>query len=483
MTAVRSVTEDGTAERVRALRGQGELQRGQRVGAACAGSATRPHRVHEGDQLVQVRGRVPLDVVGGEAGRQAVGRQSLDARGAVAGGNPQRGPRPRRARPSTRTRIRALRALSITPTAPSSNSRTISALSPPAAASALTARTSPTSQRAQSMSWTAMSTNRLPSRSLRPPWGCSRLRCEIRSSCTSPTPPAATIARARIQSGSKRRWNPTCSVHAGRLSRAQRLAPAGQVERDRLLAEDVPRAQGGPSDHLGVERRRRRDHDRLDGVVGRAPLRGSATTALPALSPGCVRPVRPGRPAAPAAPPAPARRGFVRGGGRSRRGPRPPRQGSPWTRRQPARRAGPRPSTDRATRRTKPPRDRWDRTRPPSLAGAPEQSPHGARPDVREHARQIVGGHAGRGGGARRGSDRGVRRRPHPHRALRPPQPGRGRGGTASLSSHARGARPSAVLVLLPRQSRSTRTPSGRPRTTRTSPRRARSLQRSAFGT
>lgn len=75
----------------------------------------------------------------------------------------------------------ATRVLSITPSAPFSKRTTTTAVStsaPPArrVAKASTDETSPTSQRALSMSWTVMSTKRLPRLSVAPPCGWPRLR-------------------------------------------------------------------------------------------------------------------------------------------------------------------------------------------------------------------------------------------------------------------------------------------------------------------
>ena len=244
-----------------------------------------PHRVHEGDQLVQVRGRVPLDVVGGEAGRQAVGRQSLDARGGWPAANPQRGPLPTSSAEHSNP-YPALRALSITPTAPSSNSSTISALPP-----APEARTRRPRRRASARSpcrgppcpRTGSRAGRWPARR-----GGSRLRCEIRTAAPRRRRPRRSPALGPSRGRSAAGTRP--AGHARRLSRAARLAPAGRSSEIGFSQKTCSRAHRGPSrpsrrgaataSRSRSPRRRRR----------RAPLRGSATRALPAPSPGCVRP-------------------------------------------------------------------------------------------------------------------------------------------------------------------------------------------------
>ena len=93
-------------------------------------------------------------------------------------------------------------------------------------------------------------------------------RLEIRTSCGSPTSPRITASWTAWWAGSKRRLNPIWNGHAGRLDRAQRAVDLGQLERDRLLAEDRLAGARGGHDQVGVGLGARADRHGVDGRVG-----------------------------------------------------------------------------------------------------------------------------------------------------------------------------------------------------------------------
>src|SRR5207245_10312094 len=68
---------------------------------------------------------------------------------------------------------------------------------------------------------------------------------------------------------------PDLQLHACRGGGLDGLNRRLQLERDRLLTEDVLSGLGGSADHLGVERRGRDQHDALDlGVLQQVVVAG-----------------------------------------------------------------------------------------------------------------------------------------------------------------------------------------------------------------
>ena len=83
-----------------------------------------------------------------------------------------------------------------------------------------------------------MSRKSPPERSAYSSGGGAGSRLEMRTRWTSPIAPAATASRTDWCAGSKRRLKPTWNRTPGALDGRERPVDLGEVERDRLLAED-----------------------------------------------------------------------------------------------------------------------------------------------------------------------------------------------------------------------------------------------------